>query len=214
MKKTFKVFALSIVLITIFQTIQAQKTTFSVYGGANFSKIYSSSGGAGTFGSVGGFNFGFQAQVHTFGSFYLQPGISVITKGSKYPSGVRVKSVYTNIPVNLTFITPVADGNFLAGAGVYFGIGSGGSVTNTSGRNLKLYYKSNISDSEKATGNIYLKRMDIGLNTVLGYEFHNKLSLVFNAQFTMFNMAPKVGGKTPANKLYYVEPAIVVGYRF
>lgn len=217
MKKTFIAFALAIVFLSVFQNAysQQQKTSVSIYGGLNIATLYGSSGGGSrNYRAIAGYNLGAQLQIHAFGEFYLQPGISLISKGTAYNSGQRLRVLYTDIPVNLNFITPVGDGNLIAGAGLYLGLGTSGKLSHTDGKDVKFAFRNNVSDSEVKAGNVYLKRNDFGLSTVLGYEFANKVSLVFDSQFGLFSLTPKVDGKRNPNRLHTVEAAVTVGYRF
>lgn len=214
MKKTFAaIFSFSVFLLTA-QKVQAQKTSFLVYGGPNLSTMYSASKGAGNFKSVLGFDFGFAAQFAWKDDFYFQPGIRFGTKGAKLPSGIKVKTVYTEIPINVVYMQPFGEGSFIGGAGPYFAFGSGGSITKTSGRSLDVIYKSNISVAEDTSGNVYLKRFDAGVNLMLGYELKSRLQFFLNVQWGILNIAPRVDGKNPDIRLRNIEPAFSVGYRF
>ena len=99
MKKTFAIFFSSVLFLLTVQKVQAQKTTFSVYGGPNFSTFYSTTNGAGNFKSVAGFDFGFAVQIPYRPDFYFQPGICFDTKGSTLPSGTKVKKICKGISV-------------------------------------------------------------------------------------------------------------------
>ncbi len=214
MKKTFAVIFLNAMLLICVQKTQAQKTSFLVYGGPNLSTFYSTTSGAGNFKSVAGFDFGFAVQIPSFDDFYIQPGLFFDTKGAKLPSGINVKTVYTDIPVNLYYIQPFDNGSFVGGVGPYIAFASGGSVTNTNGQNASLVYKNNISLSEDSSHNVYLKRFDAGLNLSLGYEFKSRLQLFLDVQWGLLNIASKVNGKAPDHRLHNIQPAFCVGYRF
>ncbi|MFL5748505.1 MAG: PorT family protein, partial [Niastella sp.] len=64
-----------------------------------------------------------------------------------------------------------------------------------------------------ASRDIYVRRMDLGLNFLAGYELSNKVSFQLNAQLGMSSIATKVEGSS-RSKVKNTGFGVSVGYRF
>ena len=193
-------------------------TTFGLRAGVNFQNLTGEVGGNDLdYKLKTGFHIGVNAEVPIAPEFYLQPGVLFSTKGAKSDEGnvdSKVNISYVEIPINFLFKPTLGSGKMLLGFGPYVGIAVGGKIKNDDD-DEDIKFKNDISASEFATNDPYMKRLDFGGNLLAGYEFSSKFSVQLNAQLGMANLFPKVSGEKLDNtKMKNTGFGVSVGYRF
>jgi hypothetical protein len=191
------------------------KTTFGVRAGLNFQNLNGEREDGSSLNTKikTGVHLGINVEVPIAPDFYIQPGLLLSTKGAKDKDWRKVnyRLTYLEIPINLLFKPELADGKLLLGFGPYVAFAVGGSYTNANG-NKRSYEFDNKVTLDENNGRPYVKRMDVGLNLLAGYELSNKLSFQLNAQLGMTNIAPKIEGYG-RDKMKNTGFGVSVGYR-
>ncbi|MET0637731.1 MAG: outer membrane beta-barrel protein [Chitinophagaceae bacterium] len=195
----------------------AQKTTLGVRAGVNFSGVYEGFGAKHFRSNLKtGLNVGFNAEVPVATRFYLQPGLLFSTKGYSVKAWKTVaKLCYIELPVNLIFKSNWGSGKLLLGAGPYLATAVGGSFrSEDSDGESDFEFEEDITWDQALTYTEYRKRLDGGVNFLVGYEFVSKLSLQLNGQLGLLNISPTIEGESFYNSDKNIGFSLSVGYRF
>ena len=169
LKKTI----LLVAILGVVGSTFAQGTNFGIRAGLNLASMEIDEENAPELSSTVGFHVGAIADIGLNNFFYIQPGLFLSTKGSKYhyPSGKHEATTslwYLEIP--LLASAKIAINESLApriNIGPYVGFGIAGATKHE-------YYGSETGpDSEKAFRKDYYKRLDIGLAFGGGIEFQS-----------------------------------------
>ena len=222
MKKTM--LSLSLVLglsITAF----AQNVKYGVKAGLTFPKIAASGNQVDELPDNAkanpSFFFGGYADIAVSSQFSVQPGISLIGKGSKFEeteSGVEegiaysgtakftLSTMYVEIPVNLVGKVPAGPGDLFFGAGPYLGYAvSGKSKTkvslNIGGNQMS---ESEEEDVEFGSNEDQMKRIEYGVNFLGGYQLKNGLNFNVGYGLGLSNLANNSGDGKISNRLFCV----------
>jgi hypothetical protein len=219
-------------LFSISLSIHAQ-TTVGVRAGLNFAgvRLVDENGKKQDTEAIPSFQVGLTVDIPLAADFYVQPAALYSGKGFKQDGGwlaapgneFKAKASYIEVPVNLLYKPHLGIGNLLIGAGPYVGYGIGGKwkaegqivvgdivLSENYG---DVIFKNDVMDGE--FGNyLYGKPWDYGANILIGYEFLQKLTLQFNAQFGIANLEPEVSGTTRDGSVRNRGYGISVGYRF
>jgi hypothetical protein len=161
-----------------------------------------------------GFNLGVIADIPVAPEYYFQTGALFSTKGAKINTvgDYKINLSYLEIPMTFLYKPVLGTGRLLMGVGPYIAFGVGGKVK-TSGSDLDVKWKSDITPSEAADNVFYVKRFDAGGNLLFGYEFTNKLSAQLNAQLGLVDISPKVSGQSTKGTVKNTGFGISLGYR-
>jgi hypothetical protein len=178
-----------LLLLTAFLTaaagVFAQKISYGIRGGLNFSEISASvSGITASSDNLTGFHIGGVVDFK-FQSFSIQPGVFYTTKGgdsgsvdgsgSPGASASKVTFNYLEIPVNFLYRVPARKGSVFLGGGPYVAFGLSGSaplITDANGQptnqTLPIHFGS---------GQDEIHDPDFGINFLGGYQFEGNVTL-------------------------------------
>jgi len=190
---------ISALLIGIGATSFAQnkEISFAIKAGVSLPTI-SSQGDASIYDGPSGLEFKTNTSLYIGGTvdfqiselFSIQPGLTLIGKGGKYPfsylrpdpadgyntyeGNVKLSSMYLEIPVNAVFNFNIGKGKVFVGAGPYYAVAIGGRVKidGVSIRNSVSTPESTKRDLEFGD-NKDLQRSDFGINFLAGYQLSN-----------------------------------------
>jgi len=194
----------------------AQKTSFGVRAGVNFTNINGKDGaGNDLHGKLKtGMNAGINAEIPIAPDFYVQPGLLFTTKGAKDKDWDKVKYrlSYLEVPVNLLYKPELGDGKLLLGIGPYAAVAVGGSYTDPTGNKKDFKFAHDVTAAEASTP--HMKRMDYGGNLLAGYEFSSGLSFQLIAQLGLADIHSEVQGVGDKAKYKNTGFGVSVGYRF
>lgn len=211
-----KIIALTTVITFIAFASQAQKTTFGVRAGVNFTNLNGDdpNGNDLDYKMKVGFHVGANAEIPVAPEFYVQPGVLYSLKGAKVDDAAdtKVHVSYIEVPINFLYKPELGDGHLLLGVGPYVAFGVGGKIKNDNG-DIDIEFDKEVETLLQAA--YTLKRFDAGGNLLFGYEFSNKFSVQLNAQLGLINIAPDI--KSMPNSDYKVKNTsfgVSVGYRF
>jgi hypothetical protein len=212
--------------------ITRAQTQVGLCAGMNFSNVRmeGKNGQGNSTKSTPGFQIGLTVDIPLVANFYLQPGALYSGKGFKQTDNwfagsgneLKVNVSYFEVPLNLLYKPRLGSGKVLVGAGPYAAYGTGGSWKSEAKVVLgdivldnrgDAIFKKDVVNGE--FGNyLYGKPWDFGANFLVGYEFHNKLSLQLNSQLGIKDLQPEVGGVKRGGKLKNQSSVISVGYTF
>lgn len=194
---------------SVFSVSAQSKTTFGARAGVNIASWYATQSGSSvtaSSGSITAFSAGVYADAPLGTSFSVQPGIFYSGKGMNSNDGVntgKIKTAYIQIPVNFLYNVQSAAGKFYFGLGPYAAYGiSAKAEDRLNGTKVSI-------DLEFGE---YLKRMDVGLGSLIGFQFSNNVSLNVNYDLGLTNiLADSDGtGSSIKNRVF----GISVGYAF
>jgi len=202
------------------------KATFGIYGGINFQNINGkdASGGKLENSLVPRFHFGVNGEIPIAPEFYFQVGLQFISKGTKGPVvyndnnashtiNREIKMNYLETPLHLVYKPLLGLGHLILGFGPYIGYSIGGKAIfseNSAPSNTDLEFVKTVPAND-INNLIYFKRMDVGSDFFVGYEFQNGLNFVLNSQLGLININSNTSSKL-ANK--NTGFGLTVGYRF
>lgn len=153
---------MSILLITF--SSQAQKIKLGIVGGPHNSIFFFGAEQAAANSSYFqklGFHGGLLADFRLQSSFSIQPQLLFVMKGGKLPNGAGFDFNAVDMPVNFLYRYK----GFFAGAGPNFSYLLSGKIKTTNGQSADIFNDDNV------TATIEAKRLEIGANAILGYEF-------------------------------------------
>jgi hypothetical protein len=135
-----------------------------------------------------GFNAGINVAFPVANGFYLKPGVEYSQKGSDLSNGNKLTLSYIDIPVNFIYNPDLGTGGMLLGFGPYLGFGVNGKVKSADGTERKVIFSNHYSSSKAE--DIQFKKLDAGVNFMIGYEFRSKLSAAVKAQLGLMDINP------------------------
>ena len=161
-----------------------------------------------------GYHLGVVAEIRVFEQLFIQPGVLITTKGSKYIVGnntvsntgnfanFQFSSLNTDIPLELLYKLDLGSFRLLLIAGPHLGYGLNGKWTTSNGTTSNVHF-GNSSDSD-------LKPVDFGLNFGGGLEvgriqFSSKYSMGLTSLSTL---------NPPGNELKFKVISLSVAYLF
>ncbi|SOD15194.1 porin family protein [Pedobacter xixiisoli] len=152
------------------------------------------------------FYFGGTVDVSISKMFSVQPGLTLIGKGTKIDESenlsTTLSNMYLELPVNLLANFPVGSGKVFVGAGPYYSMALSGKYKFTgAGETVKEDVKFG-SDGD-------FKRGDFGLNFLGGYQLSNGFNVHAGYGIGLSNISSDSDGKIK-NKLF----SIGVGFSF
>ncbi|MDZ4667130.1 MAG: porin family protein [bacterium] len=200
--------------------------SFGIYGGINFQNINGQAANSTklTNSLVTKFHIGINEEFPIAPDFFFQAGIQYIGKGASgnvqyiengtpYTINRNINLNYVEIPLNLIYKPLLGSGNLILGFGPYIGYAINGKAT-FSGNNaptnsdIKFIETAPTSDNNNL---IYYKRLDVGANFMVGYQFQKGLFLVLNSQL---GLVP-INAKTSTNLVNKNTGfGLSLGYRF
>lgn len=212
-------------------SITHAQTKVGIRAGMNFSNVLmkGEAGNRNSTESIPGFHIGLTVDIPLVANFYLQPAALYSGKGFKQTDSwfagsgndLKVNVSYIEIPLNLIYKPRLGSGKVLVGAGPYAAYGTGGrwkSETDVLVGDIRIdnrgdaIFKKDAMDGEFGSY-LYGKPWDFGANFLVGYEFHNKISLQLNAQLGIKDLQPEVGGVERGGRLKNKSCGISVGYK-
>jgi len=179
-----KLLLLTCLLATV-AGVFAQKISYGIRGGLNFSEISASvSGITASSDNLTGFHIGGLVDFK-FQSFSIQPGVFYTTKGGNSSavdgsgnpgeSASKITFNYLEIPVNFLYRVPARKGSVFLGGGPYIAFGLSGTaplVTDANGQptnqTLPIHFGSGEND---------IHDPDFGINFLGGYQFEGNVTL-------------------------------------
>jgi len=182
MKKTIRILATSLFLLTITGTTFSQDMRFGFRLGVTNNFVTYTVEEEGYDAKYEGSNVGFYAagvaNIQLSEHFALQPNLVVGLKGGGfgaiYGSITKINIVAIDVPINALYTS----NGFFIGGGPNFSYGLSGKLKpNLEGEKVDIF-----DDSEEGAGDLALKRFDIGANLLVGYTLPN--GLTFSAHFT------------------------------
>ncbi len=173
-----------------------------------------------------GFLIGVVAQVD-FGKLSFRPELNFVQKGSK--SGITYGGFYDDysskrtlnyieVPLNVTYNMDLGPGKLFFGLGPAVGIGLSGTDKDSDGKTkIKfdgLKYDDYDSDADDENG--HLKRVDVGLNILAGYQLPMGVFAKIGYTHGFSNVDPNKGNSDPDERSTYKNRgvSICVGYMF
>jgi hypothetical protein len=125
--------------------------------------------------------------------FYIQPGITYITKGAKNENGTEKTNLgYIEIPINFLFTPEFGEGHLIFGFGPYIGRGINGKVKSDLYERKVNFTNSVVSQDLLSKTTSYYKPFDFGGNVFVGFEMAQGLSVKLNTQLGMAAINPEV----------------------
>ncbi len=203
--------------------------SIGIYGGVNFQNINGKDASGSTLENslTTKFNFGINQEIPVAPEFFIQIGLQYIGKGATenlmYNSKPLTRKVginYIEMPINFLYKPLVGKGHVLFGFGPYVGYGFMGKAKITSDnyngdQNIKFANTVSLADPNNPTTGVYFKRLDVGANIFVGYEFANNITLTFTSQLGLININPK-NNTLPNSKIANKNTGfgLTLGYRF
>ncbi len=186
------------------------KASFGIYGGINFQNINGKDAGGDKLSNslVTKFHIGVNEEVPIAPEFYFQIGIQFMGKGSKgnvqymddagsHTITRRVNLNYLEMPLNLVYKPIVGTGHLILAFGPYFGYAATGRTEFTGDfapEDTDVQFIKTAPETDK--NNLkYYKRLDIGANFFVGYQFQNGINLVLNSQLGLVPINSKTDSK-------------------
>ena len=229
MKKTILLGAIALISFSAFaQDTSDDGITYGVKAGVTFPTVSATDIVDVTVKSITSFYVGGVVNIPVHSMLSVQPGLTLIGKGSKATSseqlleGVdfysQVTPMYLEIPVNLIANFEAGPGKVFVGAGPYLSFGIGGKLKAEStafgqpvSDSKDIKFGTN-STSTSASDSKDLKSLDIGLNFLLGYQLTNGLSINGGYGLGLTNISPNTD--LPNNKESVKNSVISVGLGF
>jgi hypothetical protein len=209
--KTRNLFLITTALLYASISFAQSKTTFGVRAGVNFYSNNSKNdeGDKEESKMITGVNVGVNAEIPIGVDYFIQPGILFTTKGGKSKmTDSKLSISYIEIPVNFIYKPDLGSGHMLLGFGPYVAFGVGGKSGS-----IDLDFTNEVKEDDPP--GVYLKRLDAGLNFLVGYEWANRLSAQLNAGLGLANIYPKIEGiDIGETSIKNTGFGISLGYRF
>ena len=196
--------AVSLVLIT---STHAQKTRFGLTGGPHSSIFLFGSEQANSNSSYFqkfGFHGGVLADISMQPGFSIQPQLLFALKGGKIPSDAGFDFTTVDLPVNFLYRYQ----GFFAGAGPNFSYLLSGKIKTSGGETADLFKDEAITDQIK------VKRFEVGVNALLGYEFPGGFLLSANYAAGLNTIFESVDSNDPKFLAHNSYFGFSIGYMF
>jgi len=186
------------------------KASFGIYGGINFQNINGKDAAGDKLANslVTKFHIGVNEELPIAPEFYFQVGIQFMGKGSKgnvqYVDDAGLHTItrklnlnYLEMPLNLVYKPLLGAGHLILGFGPYFGYAATGRAEFTGefapgDTDVQFIKTAPLTDKNNL---IYYKRLDIGANFMVGYQFQNGINLVLNSQVGLVPINSKTESK-------------------
>jgi len=225
---------LAAVAVLLIHSVVLAQTRIGVHAGTNFSNVswkqYSNKKSTKF---LPGYQVGFTVttpiKIYSR-QLYIQPGISFSKKGFQqnyedYLGNGRYKVTpyYIEMPVNLLYLIPnQTDKNVFVGLGAYFACGLGGQweirYNNVNGRFVGDIEYADLKDQGPPRFDIanekfnYGKRLDYGINMLVGYELWRNLQIQAHGVLGLRNLAPPNNGVTGNEYFKNMGLGLSLGY--
>ena len=186
------------------------KASFGIYGGINFQNINGKDAGGDklTNSLVTKFHIGVNEELPIAPEFYFQVGIQFMGKGTKgnvqyiddagsHTITRKVNLNYLEMPLNLVYKPLVGSGHLILGFGPYFGYAATGRTEFTGDfapEDTDIQFIKTAPQSDR-NNLVYFKRLDVGANFMVGYQFQNGINLVLNSQLGLVPINSKTESK-------------------
>jgi len=211
-----RIFILTAALAALGTVTQAQKTTFGIRAGVNFTNLNGKDEAGTKYDNKlkTGYHAGVTADIPVASEFFVQPGLLFSTKGTKFPnSDGTVGLSYLEVPVNFLYKPALSGGHLLLGFGPYFGYGLDGRVKSGS-TEQDIKFKNEVEPTDP-TNHTYFKRTDAGANLLAGFETASKISVQLNAQLGLANIYPEYTALSNDKSVWKNTGfGVSVGYKF
>lgn len=223
MKKLF----FSAIFLTALTTVtQAQsKIEYQLRGGLNLNRLTLKEESVSVKTDLrAGFHLGAEAVIPLAESWFIQPGLLFSQKGGNLnimEQKVEFSLAYIEIPATVTYKHPLGNGRVMFGAGPYAAVGLNGKLS-ADGETTDIKFASKINDSDvnDFDGVMVMRRVDLGVNFLAGYEYDKHLFFQLGAQLGAKNLQPKVDVSDPdlsesgKTKNHNSGFSLSIGYRF
>lgn len=158
-----------------------------------------------------GFHAGLNVEIPLKNGFYLQPGLEYRQKGAEMDNGNKLTLSYIDIPVYFLYKASLRNGRVLLGFGPYVGFGMNGEVKSKDDSERKVSFSNTYSVTEAE--DLQFRKLDAGANFMAGYEFRNKISVVFKTQLGLVDINRET--EIPGDKTSYRNTGFgfSLGYR-
>jgi len=202
------------------------ESSIGIYGGINFQNINGkdASGDKLSNSLVLRYHIGVNGEIPIAPDFYLQIGLQYISKGTKgevlyidnngaYSIDREITMNYVELPLHLKYKPLVGQGHLLVGFGPYVSYCFGGKAAfsgNSAPNDIDLELVKNVP-AGSSNNLIYFKRMDVGADFFVGYEFQNGLNFVLNSQLGLININSETSSKLAQQNTGF---GLSIGYRF
>jgi len=205
---------------------QMGNASFGIYGGVNFQNINGKAANGSKLSNslVTKFHLGINEDFPIAPDFYFQAGIQFMGKGTEgnvqyiengvtYTITRNLNLNYLEIPLNLIYKPLLGSGNLILGFGPYIGYAINGRAS-FAGNNapsdaaVKFVGTAPTTDNNNLT---YFKRLDVGANFMVGYQFQNRIFLVLNSQLGLVPINAQTGTDLINKNTGF---GLSLGYRF
>lgn len=170
-----------------------------------------------------GYHAGLKADLKIAPGFFFQTGLLYTLKGGKnyamvsYPSTpISAKISYLELPLQFVVKPMLGNGHLLLGLGSYVAYGLNGHVKFLfEGAEMKkdIFFQNEVSASDPSN-EVYLRKMDAGLNMLVGYEFASGLFLQLNSQLGLAKINPRFSERVNDRSLaQHTSFGFTLGYR-
>ncbi|RZL18921.1 MAG: PorT family protein [Pedobacter sp.] len=184
---------------------QDKPVSFGVKAGAAFPNMtFSSSGLSASLKSNPSFYVGGTVDVSLGNIFSVQPGLTLIGKGTKFSetdgnqtAAIKISNMYLELPVNLMANFAVGPGKIFIGAGPYYSMALSGKYK------VSMDGLSEEEDVDFSSDGDF-KRGDFGLNFLAGYQLTSGLNVHAGYGLGLSDISQNSGGVTTKNKVFSV----------
>ena len=195
----------AVATLTSVSMAQTNPIKFGVKAGVAFPNMtFTSSGVSASFKTNTSFYVGGIVDVPVSDIFSVQPGLTLIGKGTKLEEtdgtetvAVRISNMYLELPVNLMANFAVGPGKIFIGAGPYYSMALSGKYKVSMGGASEEEDVTFGSDGE-------FKRGDFGLNFLAGYQLKSGFNIHAGYGLGLSNISPESEGATSKNKVFSV----------
>lgn len=202
-----------VVLITFYNSVVAQKTTFGFTAGTSIANYHAELDGESDNGnSTIGITAGFFADIPFTGNFSFQTGLNFVQKGTKDEQtfgGVteKVKLIVNSfeLPMNFVYSVVSSAGKFSFGAGPSIAFALSGKAEYDDGT-TSISQSLNFGNDDDDD----LKSLDFGANILAAYEFKSGFLVAVNFNKGFSNLLP---GGSSDGKLTSQYFGIKLGYK-
>ena len=208
------------------RSVAIGQSSIGIFGGVNFQNINGKDANGNKLANslVPRYHFGFDGEIGIAPEFYLLIGLQFISKGTKGtvifndingPHSVNreIKMNYLEMPLHLEYKPLVGMGHLILGFGPYVGYSIGGKVKftgNSAPVDADVNFVKTVPEGD-ANNLINFKRLDVGSDFFVGYEFQNGINIVLKSQLGLININSNTSSKL-ANK--NTGFGLSLGYRF
>jgi hypothetical protein len=186
-----KIFFLSIVSMTFFVCSYSQEMQFGVQAGINFSGASAKNTNEKFKGApLPGFEAGGYADIPFSSGLSFHPGAVFSYEGYKPkidPFTASVHVFYFKLPLDVVYHLASGDGKFFFGLGPYVGYAFSGKYHRSGGGEPSTTVHISFGNDENTND---LKRLDLGVNFIGGYQVQKNLLLSAKFDLGLSNISP------------------------